>query len=64
MPSSIYRKKAIALAAITCLSPYVVPLTKYPTNPPAVGDHETIGLKDSLYTGLYFQGYLVLNSVC
>jgi hypothetical protein len=58
LPPSIYRKKAIALEAITCLSLYVIRLTKSPANLPAVGDHETIGLKDSLYTG--FQSVTML----
>jgi predicted cobalt transporter CbtA len=50
LPSSDDRKKALILAAIMCLSLYVVPFIKYPANPPAVGDPETIGLRDSLYT--------------
>ncbi|MDQ3083766.1 MAG: CbtA family protein [Thermoproteota archaeon] len=51
LPSSDDRKKALILAAIMCLSLYIVPFIKYPANPPAVGDPETIGLRDSLYTG-------------
>ena len=35
-------------------------LIEYPVNIPTVGDPETIGLRDNLYTGLYFQGYLGL----
>ena len=50
LPSSDDRKKALILAAIMCLSLYIVPFIKYPANPPAVGDPETIGLRDSLYT--------------
>jgi predicted cobalt transporter CbtA len=50
LPSSSDRKKALILAAIMCLSLYIVPFIKYPANPPAVGDPETIGLRDSLYT--------------
>jgi len=51
LPSSDDRKKALILAAIMCLSLYIVPFIKYPANPPAIGDPETIGLRDSLYTG-------------
>jgi predicted cobalt transporter CbtA len=50
LPSSSDRKKALILAAIMCLSLYIVPFIKYPANPPGVGDPETIGLRDSLYT--------------
>lgn len=50
LPSSDDRKKALVLAGIMCLALYVIPFLKYPANPPAVGDPETIGLRDSLYT--------------
>jgi predicted cobalt transporter CbtA len=50
LPSSDDRKKALVLAGLMCLALYVVPFIKYPANPPAVGDPETIGLRDSLYT--------------
>lgn len=52
LPSSDDRKKAIFLAGIMLLSLYVVPFIKYPANPPAVGDPETIGLRENLYIGL------------
>ena len=29
---------------------YLVPFSKYPANPPSVGDTHTIGLRDHLYT--------------
>src|SRR5215210_4562364 len=51
LPSSDDRKKALILAAVMCLSLYIIPFIKYPSNPPAVGDPETIGLRDSLYSG-------------
>ena len=51
LPSSDDRKKALILAAVMCLSLYIIPFIKYPANPPAVGDPETIGLRDSLYSG-------------
>ena len=50
LPSSDDRKKALILAGLMCLALYVVPFLKYPANPPAVGDPETIGLRDTLYT--------------
>lgn len=50
IPSADDRKKALILAAVMCLALYVVPFLKYPANPPAVGDPETIGLRDTLYT--------------
>jgi predicted cobalt transporter CbtA len=50
LPSSDDRKKALVLAGLMCLALYIVPFIKYPANPPAVGDPETIGLRDSLYT--------------
>ena len=63
MPSSDDRKKALILAAIMCLSLYVVPFIKYPANPPAVGDPETIGLRDSLYTGYQLASGLIALGV-
>ena len=48
LPSSNDKNEAIALAAIICLSLYVVPLIDYPVNIPTVEDFETIGLRDSL----------------
>jgi Probable cobalt transporter subunit (CbtA) len=59
LPSSDDRKKALILAAIMCLSLYVVPFIKYPANPPAVGDPETIGLRDSLYTSYQLASGLI-----
>ncbi len=63
LPSSDDRKKALILAAIMCLSLYVVPFIKYPANPPAVGDPETIGLRDSLYTGYQLASGLIALGV-
>lgn len=50
LPSSDDRKKALVLGGLMCLALYIIPFIKYPANPPAVGDPETIGLRDSLYT--------------
>ena len=59
LPSSSDRKKALILAAIMCLSLYIVPFIKYPANPPGVGDPETIGLRDSLYTSYQLASGLI-----
>jgi len=63
LPSSDDRKKALILAAIMCLSLYIVPFIKYPANPPAVGDPETIGLRDGLYTGYQLASGLIALGV-
>lgn len=63
LPSSDDRKKALILAAIMCLSLYVVPFIKYPANPPALGDPETIGLRDSLYTSYQLASGLIALGV-
>jgi predicted cobalt transporter CbtA len=63
LPSSNDRKKALILAAIMCLSLYIVPFIKYPANPPAVGDPETIGLRDSLYTSYQLASGLIALGV-
>ena len=63
LPSSDDRKKALILAAIMCLSLYIVPFIKYPANPPAVGDPKTIGLRDSLYTSYQLASGLIALGV-
>ena len=63
LPSSSDRKKALILAAIMCLSLYIVPFIKYPANPPGVGDPETIGLRDSLYTSYQLASGLIALGV-
>jgi hypothetical protein len=63
LPSPDDRKKALILAAIMCLSLYVVPFIKYPANPPALGDPETIGLRDSLYTSYQLASGLIALGV-
>jgi predicted cobalt transporter CbtA len=40
---------AVGLAATCYVSVYMVPLLKYPANPPAVGDPGTIGKRTALY---------------
>lgn len=49
-PFSDDRKKAILLAVLMYLAIYLIPFSKYPPNPPAVGNPNTIGLRDHLYT--------------
>lgn len=44
------RATALLLSGCALLAVYVVPFLKYPANPPAVGDPDTIGKR----TGLYF----------
>jgi hypothetical protein len=63
LPSSDDRKKAMMLAALMCLSLYVVPFLKYPANPPAVGDPDTIGLRQSLYTCYQLASGLIVLSL-
>jgi predicted cobalt transporter CbtA len=52
IPGSNNIKKALILAAIMLLVIYIVPALKYPANPPAVGDPETIYYRESLYITL------------
>lgn len=43
------RVTAAVLAALGFVAVYLVPVLKYPPNPPAVGDGETIGVRTALY---------------
>jgi predicted cobalt transporter CbtA len=49
IPGSNNKKKALILAGIMWFVMFVVPALKYPANPPAVGDPETIYYRQSLY---------------
>ncbi|MCI0563717.1 MAG: CbtA family protein [Nitrososphaera sp.] len=49
LPGSNEKKKALILAGILWLVLYLMPAIKYPANPPAVGDPETIYYRQSLY---------------
>lgn len=49
LPGSSDKKKALALAGIMWVVLFLVPALKYPANPPAVGDPETIYYRQSLY---------------
>lgn len=63
IPSSDDRKKALVLAALVCLALYVIPFMKYPANPPAVGNPETIGLRDTLYTTFQLTSGLIAGGM-
>jgi hypothetical protein len=41
-----------ALAATGFIAIYLVPILKYPANPPSVGEPETIGVRTALYFGM------------
>lgn len=45
-------KKALVLAGIMWFVLFLIPALKYPANPPAVGDPDTIYYRESLYIGL------------
>jgi predicted cobalt transporter CbtA len=49
LPGSTNKKKALALAGIMGFVLFIVPALKYPANPPAVGDPETIYYRQALY---------------
>jgi hypothetical protein len=46
------RATAAVLAVLGFVTVYLVPLLKYPPNPPAVGAAETIGVRTALYFGM------------
>ena len=52
IPGSNNKKKALILAGIMLLVIYIIPALKYPANPPAVGDPETIYYRESLYIAI------------
>jgi predicted cobalt transporter CbtA len=45
-------RKALILAAIMWFALFLIPALKYPANPPAVGDPETIYYRESLYIAI------------
>jgi predicted cobalt transporter CbtA len=49
LPGSNNKKKALILAGIMWFVLFLIPALKYPANPPAVGDPETIYYRQSLY---------------
>ena len=52
IPGSNNKKRALILAAVMLLVIYIVPALKYPANPPAVGDPETIYYRETLYIAI------------
>ena len=52
IPGSNNKKKALILATVMLLVIYIVPALKYPANPPAVGDPETIYNRETLYIAI------------
>ncbi len=51
IPFSSDVKRAVFLSLAMCLVLFVVPFIKYPGNPPAVGNPDTILLRESMYIG-------------
>src|ERR671921_538339 len=62
LPGSSNKKKALALAGIIYLVLFIIPALKYPANPPAVGDPETIYYRQNLYVAfLAISGFSALG---
>jgi predicted cobalt transporter CbtA len=62
LPGSTNKKKALALAGIMGFVLFIVPALKYPANPPAVGDPETIYYRQALYVAfLAISGFSALG---
>ncbi|WP_431945286.1 CbtA family protein [Actinacidiphila sp. bgisy167] len=53
------RPTAVLLSAAALVAVYVVPFLKYPANPPAVGDPDTIGKRTALYFLMMLLGVLL-----
>ena len=49
LPGSSEVRKSLLLASIVWFTVFMIPFIKYPGNPPAVGDPETIYYRESLY---------------
>ncbi|MGH9926884.1 MAG: CbtA family protein [Nitrososphaeraceae archaeon] len=52
LPGSNNKKKGLILAGIVFSVLFLIPALKYPGNPPAVGDPETVVYRQSLYIGM------------
>jgi len=62
LPGDNNKKKALFLAGILWFVLYLVVALKYPTNPPAVGDPETIYYRESLYVAfIAISGFTALG---
>ena len=63
IPGSNNKKKALIVAGIMWLVLFLMPALKYPANPPAVGDPDTIYYRQSLYVAfLAISGFSDLDS--
>ena len=61
LPGDNNKKKALFLAGVLWFVLYLMVAIKYPANPPAVGDPETIYYRQSLYVGyLAISGFTAL----
>ena len=61
LPGDNNKKKALLLAGVLWFVLYLMVAIKYPANPPAVGDPETIYYRQSLYVGyLAISGFTAL----
>jgi putative cobalt transporter subunit CbtA len=62
VPGSSNKKKALVIAGIMWFTLFLVPALKYPANPPAVGDPETIYYRQGLYIAfLAISGFSALG---
>lgn len=62
VPGSNNKKKALIVASIMWFVLFLMPALKYPANPPAVGDPETIYYRQSLYLAfLVISGFSALG---
>ena len=62
LPGSNNKKKGLILAGIMFFVIFLIPALKYPANPPAVGDPETIEYRESLYIDmLVISGFTALG---
>jgi predicted cobalt transporter CbtA len=62
LPGSSNKKKALILAGVMWLVLFIVPAIKYPGNPPAVGNPDTLSYRQSLYiTYLAISGFSALG---
>ncbi|HEX6282292.1 MAG TPA: CbtA family protein [Nitrososphaera sp.] len=62
IPGSNNKKKALIVAGIMWFVLFLMPALKYPANPPAVGDPETIYYRQSLYIAfLAISGFSALG---
>ncbi|MDQ4101692.1 MAG: CbtA family protein, partial [Thermoproteota archaeon] len=62
IPGSNNKKKALIIAGVMWFVLFLIPALKYPANPPAVGDPETIYYRQTLYIAfLAISGFSALG---